>query len=389
MHRQGKTQKWLSFRRLNGALQKNDAPQNKNSAASKTNMGLAAIGVVVILCSLNDVYFVGQIPMQAMIHAVFCISAACMYILYQTMKCMVATVLSFSEDGYRRIGNHHTSIITSTAPKKNATETQQHTKKGDIDIITIIPDILPQHTLEKNDDDDDDTNNNNNNNNNNNKNKNHKKNRGDDQHSSSEDSVPDIDSWNEMLEEEAFLDTEAEHHPHGRLDNNNNNKFFETVPREVVVSSMYLGGVGAFLAIGPLCMWTPVTTLAFTISLFLVAICGNEHPPAQCVCVLATLAASTWIEVSAVNLLIHDPSVMCPHIILAAASPLLLRASSGTNKGLHYHRLSPSQTLETSLPISVVLAILVLCWYVNIIIVLRLYYYYCNNSNTNFFLGYG
>lgn len=298
------TQKWLSFRRLNGALH-TAGDNHADSTGSKTIvMGLVALCIVISLCSINDVFFVKKMPQQAMIHAVFCIAAACMYILFKSMKCMVATVLSFSEDGYHGIGHSSSTFPSSSYSKKTKNDA---VVPPDVDIT-----ISPKPDLDLNDD-------------------------------KSDSEVPDIDNWNEMLEEESD----------GLL-----NHRFETVPREVVVSSMYLGGVGAFLAIGPLCMWNTASTLGFTVSLFLIAICSNEHPPAQTVSLIATLGASVWIEASAV----HDQATMWPHIMLAAASPWLLRASSGTNKGLHYHRLSPSQTLETSLPISVVLAILVLCW---------------------------
>lgn len=50
-----------------------------------------------------------------------------------------------------------------------------------------------------------------------------------------------------------------------------------------------------------------------------------------------------------------------PHIIISATSPFLMRMAAGTDILLH-HRLTPSQILETSLPVTLVLAILAMCW---------------------------
>jgi hypothetical protein len=51
-----------------------------------------------------------------------------------------------------------------------------------------------------------------------------------------------------------------------------------------------------------------------------------------------------------------------PIALLAAPSPFLLRAGGG-GPGLHLQAISPSQTLETGLPVCTLLAILILCWY--------------------------
>jgi hypothetical protein len=51
-----------------------------------------------------------------------------------------------------------------------------------------------------------------------------------------------------------------------------------------------------------------------------------------------------------------------PLIILAASSPILLRAGGG-GVGPFTHSLPPSQTMETGLPVSILLSILVICWY--------------------------
>jgi hypothetical protein len=150
------------------------------------------------------------------------------------------------------------------------------------------------------------------------------------------DEVPDPDSWNEAESER-----------------------IEGVPREVVVSNMYLGGVGAFLSIAPLCMWDLPCTLAFCAALLCIAMC-SERTHWLTGSIASTLLCVAWIE-STKKPQTPDGPAPWPHIIVAAASPFLIRSSAGT---LLHHRLPPSQTLETSLPVAVVLAILVLCWYI-------------------------
>lgn len=133
----------------------------------------------------------------------------------------------------------------------------------------------------------------------------------------------------------------------------------ERVPTEVVVSSMYMGGVGSFLAVSPLCMWYPPSTMAFCIALIMIAVHTEKKIIAIVACVGFTIGFGAWFEFA-------KPIAMeswC-HIIVGAASPFFLWMSAGNGGSLYYHRLSAGKTLETALPVSVVLSILVLCWYV-------------------------
>ena len=116
-----------------------------------------------------------------------------------------------------------------------------------------------------------------------------------------------------------------------------------------------------FLAIAPLCMWDPPCTAAFCASLLCIA-CFRERTPWLSFSVCCTLLCATWVEAMKLKRGAAAAPAPWPHIIVAAASPFFIRVSAGTNSILH-HRLSPSQTLETSLPVAVVMAILVLCWY--------------------------
>jgi hypothetical protein len=226
--------------------------------------------------------------------------------------------------------------------------------------------------------------------------------------------VPDADNWNEYEEEDN--DDEEYNNNNNNKHNNNNaqchddddnddneaeeeDSYFnhrrnkkhvlyhrepiEKVPREVVVSSIYLGGVGVFLAIAPLCMWDTSCTAAFCFGLLIIAsLTESDITLWLLVSSCITLTSIVWIDkvmnddpwlgmgdanttttTTMARLIPSAAGAPWPHIMVAAASPFLLRAAGGTNSIL-YHRLSPSQTLETSLPVSVVLAILVLCWFV-------------------------
>jgi hypothetical protein len=218
------------------------------------------------------------------------------------------------------------------------------------------------------------------------------------------------------------------------------------LPREVVISSMYLGGTGTFLAVSPLCMWDCAVTLAFLVALFLIALLDTPRHTyrshAYWVLILLVTGAMSFaiaIEASsripqlASSTLIADyvrlhplfftttlmiaeeekmrahenndnnnitsstsyynphhaspssasafqlpdsdtqaalllaqaghPSLW-PFLILAAVSPILLRAGGGgVYVGGLYHSMSPSQTLETGLPVNSLLAGLVLSWF--------------------------
>jgi hypothetical protein len=130
----------------------------------------------------------------------------------------------------------------------------------------------------------------------------------------------------------------------------------ERVPREVVVSSMYMGGIGSFLAVAPLCMWYPPSTMAFCIALMLIAIRDEKKK-----IIPIFVCAGLTMGMGAMKLQVVG---MWPQIAVGALSPFFIWASTGAaDASPFYHRLSAPQTLETALPVSLVLAILVLCWY--------------------------
>lgn len=179
----------------------------------------------------------------------------------------------------------------------------------------------------------------------------------------------------------------------------------QRLPRSVVISSMYLGGSGAFLAIPALCMWDFTVSSFFIGSMTVLSIIDfdkivSDFRPnidtGQAVtnlkiiryclhlAILATISSVVFLDS-----LVGDDSIVFGHlpvhgsngsgetfissdgiglflrwplILLAASSPVLLRAGGG-GVGPFMHSLPPSQTLETGLPVSILLAILVICWY--------------------------
>ena len=152
----------------------------------------------------------------------------------------------------------------------------------------------------------------------------------------------------------------------------------DVVLREEMIASMYMGGAGAFLAIPALCMWDMTITVAFILSLQVCAVTERvkvlEYKPnvdrvtainglralhwVQHVVSLCVLAQVMWLDTVSRN----EP-VMWQSCALATCSPPLLMLGCQhwpSNKAVG---LSPTRTLESGLPVSTLLAILVLCWY--------------------------
>jgi hypothetical protein len=163
-----------------------------------------------------------------------------------------------------------------------------------------------------------------------------------------------------------------------------NNTDRGALPRETVVASMYFGGLGIFLALGPLCMWNAEATIAFLCALLMLST-ALEPVSLQwthslllvallCALVLASMVqlAEPHLEhgthafagnpriVAQLTQLPHWPS--WPFTVMAALSPCLLYMGSGA--GLHaFHSMPPSKTLETGLPICLLMACIVLSWF--------------------------
>jgi hypothetical protein len=181
--------------------------------------------------------------------------------------------------------------------------------------------------------------------------------------------------------------------------------------REALISSMYLGGAGAFLSLPALCFWDFSVSASFLLSLTLVALLNDHTKHAEFRAnqdkqrVLAVIRRFRWLLYAAVvalvlGVLVQDAALQSglqagpqpglqsgtqsgpqpglksgpqsgpqpgpqtgpqswPMMLLSFSSPLLMRAGPAARK----LSMSPSQTLEVGLPVSNLLAILVLCWY--------------------------
>ena len=144
------------------------------------------------------------------------------------------------------------------------------------------------------------------------------------------------------------------------------------MPREVVISTMYLGGTGVFLSIAALCMWDCALTIAFLLALLFIAILDFETDGggrrtllgwALCVALALTLALTTAIEATS-GRSPEGEVPLWPFLGLCAVSPFMLRAAGGgVHHGGLFHSLTPVQTLETGLPVTVLLGALLLSWF--------------------------
>ena len=152
----------------------------------------------------------------------------------------------------------------------------------------------------------------------------------------------------------------------------------DIVVREEMISSMYMGGAGAFMAIPSLCMWDMAVTAIFILSLQVCALTERikvlEYKPnVDRVTAINVLRALHWGQ-HAVAFFVLVLMFWRDHMIrvepitwqlctLAACAPPLLKIGCQHWPSNQAVGLSPTHTLETGLPVSTLLAILVLCWY--------------------------
>ena len=173
---------------------------------------------------------------------------------------------------------------------------------------------------------------------------------------------------------------------------------FNNGHREALISSMYLGGTGAFLALPALCFWDYSITASFLLSLTLIALFSDHtkhkefSPNQDKQRVLSVLQRFRWLLYGSLITVIlgvafqdsyyyyyyyynipqeHNHTGLLviserpwPMMLLSFSSPLLMRMGTINPRTIaHNIIMSPSQSLEVGLPISNLLAILVLCWY--------------------------
>ena len=258
-----------------------------------------ALAGCCVLCAVNP-QLLNNITLQSLTSATFAVGGALLYILYMVISKMVALVLLYIESHQR-----HTLLLSEDERR-----------------------LMEDDTSELSHDDNDNNNNNNSNN--------------------------------------------------GNSSSNNNAR----MPREAVISSMYLGGSGVFLSIPPLCVWDISISASFTLSLLAIAFMdggkvatefrANVDTAAAVInlkrlrmlhqgAILGMLLCMLWMDAQDRSFFDGAPSSQgqqWPLVLLAASSPFLLRGGGGRLRGM-----SPSQTLETALPVCALLAILVLCWY--------------------------
>lgn len=173
---------------------------------------------------------------------------------------------------------------------------------------------------------------------------------------------------------------------------------FNNGHREALISSMYLGGAGAFLALPALCFWDFSISASFLLSLALIAFFSDHTkqkdfaPNQDKLHVLTLTKRFRWLLYGTVFAVIlgiafQDSYYLLysyapqanrtaeiavgvaaerpwPTMLLSFCSPLLMRMGTINPRTIaHKIIMSPSQSLEAGLPISTLLAILVLCWY--------------------------
>ena len=329
--------KWLAFRALEGRMRRPEAPR------TVAHMGLQAVVVgVVVLCALNH-HLLPAPQLHAIAQAAFCIAVAALYAVYMLISGLAHAVLACAE------------------PRRNR----------DTARMRLIP-TTDDHLCE----DDDDNNNNEDPDDNNN-----------------------TSSIIEPLPDAASIDDDDYYYYYHRqrdsssssADDNNNNEEPARLPRDVLIASMYFGGVGAFLALGPLCMWDCRVTLAFLFALLVLTLVtpppavATRWPLPAClaVCVACALVGASVLEHlrgaddaddgSNNNSSRVDPRLAAllaqfprapvwPFMLLGATSPFLLYLGGGSSDPT-YHAMTTARTLETGLPVAVLLACVVLGWF--------------------------
>lgn len=316
---------------------------------------IVVISGLIALCGVNT-FLDNNVPLQSVVSATFCISAGLLYAVYMIISRLLALVLNYAErhskhsyyDFTIESGGDDDEGSTDDQPKKSYFHKQN--KKN--------------YTSEYDDSTSTNT-------------------------SSDEDSEKNVKKY--------FIQKKKRHIVQSKR-----------LPRNVVISSMYLGGSGAFLAIPALCMWDFTISAFFIGSMTILSIIDfgkivSEFQPnvdtgsavtnlkairyASHLAIIATISSVIFLDsiMSEQSVIFTNEGLANSHasnnnskhwgseigvglflrwplVLLAASSPVLLRAGGG-GVGPFMHSLPPSQTLETGLPVSILLAILVICWY--------------------------
>jgi hypothetical protein len=335
------------------SLKKSTTKKTPQASCGHAIFGHAAFLVIVsgiaALCGVNHALSHHNVLLQSVVSSIFCISAGLLYGIFMIISRLLSLILSYAEK--RSIVTSHYYSDLSYDGNKN--------KDGDNE----------RRLLDSSDDDD------------------------------------------EEEEEQQYIFI---HGKRRQVVHHYNSK--KMLSRSVVISSMYLGGSGAYLAIPPLCMWDPTVSASFIfcivilsmvdggkiisefksnidtgqtitnlritrlmihvaimVTICLVILLDSNEDITRYYSIIATAATHHGNHSggsSSSSEIIHSENhdggigifIRWPLIILAASSPILLRAGGG-GVGPFTHSLPPSQTMETGLPVSILLSILVICWY--------------------------
>ena len=205
--------------------------------------------------------------------------------------------------------------------------------------------------------------------------------------------------YDRVLEEHLQWDAEEEEEEEAVIDTKQKNPvsilFARGIHREALISSMYLGGSGCFLALPALSFWNVSQSCAFLLSLTAIAF-FSEHtklsefaPNQDKATVLLRMRYLRW-SLYAITasflfcilikdnqdslhelLIVQNTTVLYTTdydggpimLILAFASPFLLRLALPHAVLRRTSLMSPSQVLEAALPVSCLHAVLVIGWY--------------------------
>ena len=385
--------KELAFR----ALQARCAERGGTQPRPLAHAGLVLTAAVVMaFCAANDTPFAGSASLRSVVQAAFCVVAAALYALSMVLSIMYGWIQTCVDDRavVLLVGGGRLPSVVQEEEERRQRQQQQQEEEG----YALVPIVDGRPILEEGD-------------------------------ISLEDEEDDEDDNNNNEERPMLSSTASSSSHHAR----------RMLPREVVVSSMYLGGVGCFLAIAPLCMWDEALTPIFLVSLLAVSLWDAPPEPLQsssssrkqkeeegdddeeedklkkkrksmlldptvmlrwalATTLIGTLLCAWAVEeqrrrmlLSSLPLLLSgeinhtsrqaaalrgDDSAIAellgggeaaivrprwPFLILSGISPILLRAGSGAVYlgGLH-HTMTPTQTLETGLPVILVLSGLIL-----------------------------
>jgi hypothetical protein len=337
--------KWLAFyalERLTAQRRVEPASVGEASPRPWTHFALWLVaGLLVGVCGLNDAPFASAPQLQAVAHAGFCLLIGGLYALYM-LTTLIARFVLFCAD------EHPAAFARMPRAWSLPMRVPASDPDDDDDDVHATTATQPNHASSSSS-----------------------------RTADEDDAYYEEDDDNEADNDFDVLRRHRRQTPHH-------------LPREVLIASMYFGGLGAFLALGPLCMWNAGVTLAFLSALLGMAIVFETPGASLTWLLLATLTltigCAAGVELTMpplvyreaptpnstrLTMLLESHWPQWPFMLLASASPLLLYVGMGAMvmpsmrapAPPHLFLLTPSKTLETGLPVSLLLACIVLSWF--------------------------